>query len=155
MRYFMSVYLACFRTYEKSNFWIYLIKTENVQLFVSPKPLEVYTLTIRHLKALINGFLDLEELRCGSIFTLCHADTYTMFYTINWPRCLIHFRKLYTAGSVCDRQNHYCTENLYILQNSVGQSMRERNFKCHICGESLFERVAGTSQGWVLEQAYF
>ena len=44
-----------------------------IWLFVSQKPLEVYTHTIPHLKAVMSCSLDSKGLRCGSTFTLYHA----------------------------------------------------------------------------------
>ena len=76
------------------TFLIYLIKAGfQIWTFVFPKPVEIYTHTITHLQALINGAMDLEMLRHGSIYTLYRALPLMPFYTKNCPRVPYSFSK--------------------------------------------------------------
>ena len=79
MKYSMSIFLVLdVRKVKLETFEFVLNKNRlfwNFQIFpfVPPKPFEVCTHTITHLKALINGFMELEGLRHGSTFTLYHT----------------------------------------------------------------------------------
>ena len=76
----MTLYLKGHWNYERSKLELLNLLNKNalfwnfqVLSLVFPMPLEIQCHTVPHLKALISGYVEPRELRCGSSFLFCHA----------------------------------------------------------------------------------